>query len=622
MSLSGDAQRSLRVHLGAAAMLMGFLWLALRGGFTQSLASSLSSLGPVLVVSTAAGALLWETFRGPVPGRDTRVTLALGLAVIATTMPVIDEWARARTTGSYIGGLLPYSDGHGYHEGALHLLHDGVLSGWDSRRPLNPAFLAGRIALVGGSFRFAILLEAALVGWSAFLAGRAIAQDLGFAAGALTYAVLMLFGARWMPTVWTEPLGLTLGALSFAALWHAARTRSPAAMAAGFALLALAQNARAGAVFVVPLLLWWASGLPRAEGQRRWTLLVSSIVGIAVAWACNRAVTTFNGGSAKAGHGAFSYTLYGLTHGGTNWIAAFRDHPELYSLLAKDDAAAADVAYSLAMDELRRHPTGLLVGLWVGVRDFIDAWGEALSAGLLSHHRVLQWLYFLAIVAGVAWLIRRLRRIHGNDPALSMVLTACVGMLASIPVIYSDGGERVFAATIPFLGALAALVACSLRRQPMSTGGHANRWVLSAAFGASVVLVALFGPTLGRRTLGGWSSGAPPSCRDGDVGMFVIGTPASPKLAIVGNGASTFVPTITERDFVASVSTVPGGRSPNPTSDTLAELPADTTLAIAYDLRSHSSKLVAGPLGWLRDGDAVPICTHLSGTDLYRVVSP
>jgi hypothetical protein len=603
----------------------------------RSVAVAVSPVAPFLVVAVAAIATLIEMHRGPLTKRDTGGAPALGMAMVAMMMPVIDEWAHARSNGAYVGGLLPYSDGRGYHEGALHLLHDGALSTWDSRRPLNPAFLAGRIALAGGDFRVALLLQAALAGGSAFLAGRAIGQDLGLAPGAITYAVLMLFSARWMPTVWTEPLGLTLGSLSFAALWHAARTKSLPAIAAAFALLVLAQNARAGAVLVIPVLLWWVMRLPGGGGRFHWRLLLGATAGIGFGWGCNRAVAILNGATTHVGHGAFSYTLYGLTHGGTNWISAFRDHPELYWLSAADDAAAANVTYSLAMDEFRRHPMGLFVGLWVGVDSFVDAWTEALSAGLLSRHRILQWIYFLVLVAGVARLVRRLRRIHGPDPALSMVLAAGAGMIASIPIIYADGGERVFAATIPFVAALVAMVLSSVRRAApsMTPADHALRWVPAAVIGASIVLVAVIGPRLGRRWLGGWAASAPasPPCGEGQVGLSVVGTPASPKIDIVADGVKTFVPLVAYDAYEDGLRTPPGARKPNPSSDTFAGLPANTTLALAYDLSSRTTKFVAGPRGWLEDGRILSICTrpegsggvaqmgtaHFAGTDVYRM---
>jgi hypothetical protein len=97
----------------------------------ESVAVAISSVGPLLVVAVAAIATLLEVRRGPLTKRDTGEALALGFAMVAMMMPVIDAWAHARSNGAYVGGLLPFSDGRAYHEGALHLLHEGALNAWD-----------------------------------------------------------------------------------------------------------------------------------------------------------------------------------------------------------------------------------------------------------------------------------------------------------------------------------------------------------------------------------------------------------------------------------------------------------------------------------------------------------
>lgn len=600
----------------AVALIVGAVAF---GGAPRAAVLAVARVTPWLV----ALAVMLTTLR---PARVPPLARALAPvgAVVCMVLPVFDAWARVRTHSAFVAGILPYSDGRGYYTGALHLLHDGVLDAWDSRRALNPAFLAGRLALAGGDLRGALVLQAAAAGAGAFLAARAVSADVGRGAGLVVYAVVWFFGAAWMATVWTEPLGLTLGALSFAALWHAARAPSFGSIAAGFALTGLAQNARAGALFAVPALLAWVGWRLPSEVISRGRRLLAALAGLALAWAINRGVTVWSGGNPAGGHGAFAYTLYGLAHGGRGWRAALEDHPELASL---DDAAAASRIYALAWGELARHPLNLLRGFKAGIDWFVYGWTDGLSGGLLDHHPWAQWCYFFVLAAGVAWLVRRTGQAYGGDPARAMVNAACGGVLLSVPVVFLDGSERVFAATIPHLAALAALAISALRRDPEAlapapVAAHdAMRWA-PLACGVAVLAVATVGPVVGRATCGGWradvSTGSL-ACAPGERAMLVASGPESPRVEIVAGAGRTFVPVLDVGDYRAAVRRVPD-MGENPSAPRFRSLTAGTTLALGYDLRTRNTSFLAGPRGWLpaRRG-ALAVCARPEGDELLRV---
>src|SRR5215510_2432321 len=118
---------------------------------------------------------------------------ALAATLVFFSLPTAYLWSSGRTTFPALGGFVPWSDGGDYYFGALGLLHDRSLDEFSMRRPLNAAFLAGRLALLGGSLRAVLVVQAWMIGAAAFLAAAAMARSHGRASGLLTLGLLYEF---------------------------------------------------------------------------------------------------------------------------------------------------------------------------------------------------------------------------------------------------------------------------------------------------------------------------------------------------------------------------------------------------------------------------------------------
>ena len=100
----------------------------------------------------------------------------------------------------------------------------GSLDSWNCRRPLNALLLAVRLSIMGDDLRGALILQAALLGFSCFLLAWTLAKDYGLGPSMLIFSILYSISWEFIPSTQSEALGITLGSLATTILWSAART--------------------------------------------------------------------------------------------------------------------------------------------------------------------------------------------------------------------------------------------------------------------------------------------------------------------------------------------------------------------------------------------------------------
>lgn len=413
--------------------------------------------------------------------------LALALA------PLAEAWTHPRTHGAFIAGVVPYSDAGDYLQGAEGLLRRNILDAWNSRRPLNAALLAVRLKLSGGSLLGALVFQALLLAGSIGLLARALWRSPGPGAAAMVAGALLIFGGIFTPTTMSEALGLSLGALAMAALWVDGRSPSAGSLFAGVFGLSLALSARSGPVLMLPLVVLWA-----ARGRRlKWDVKSAgvSLCAVLLGGGYSTVLTKVLHGETSGAQSNFAYTLYGLSVGGRGWQQAWVDLP---GLSAVPEQIATARVYAAARANITEHPGRFALGLFRNVEALAMGWTEMLSAGALAHHRLLQWAVALALGAVLAYGVLRLGRVRRKDPCFWLFLAGCMGALASVPVIYVDGRERVFAAGFAMLvTAVAYALSPALEREPEGGNEGPRGWVLPATVMAMLVGVAPFAGKLG-----------------------------------------------------------------------------------------------------------------------------
>jgi hypothetical protein len=274
-----------------------------------------------------------------------------------------------------------------------------------------------------------------------------LGRSIGIGAGAVAAAVLIPFYFPTVGTVMSENIGLTLGGCGFALMWlslHGHDRCQSALFAFGAGLMGLGLAARAGAMFVLPLLILYAGWYFRGSNRFSFKALAWTASAIGFAFATNAALIALFGVHDVAGFSNFSYTLYGLVTGGHPWEYIHQNVPTLRSL---PEAAQASEAYRLALAHLVAHPLDAVLGILRRYNDFIfnGRWFRIEGIGGLR---------FLFVVVALVGLFRAIR--YHRAPSESFILVGTIGTLLSAPFI-GDGGMRVHAATVAFSAALTGL---------------------------------------------------------------------------------------------------------------------------------------------------------------------
>ena len=558
----------------------------------------------------------------PVAGTDLH-WLTLPAAIALFMVPLADAWGSLRSHGAFVGGVLPYSDAGDYLNGALGLLANGTLDAWNSRRPLNAALLALRLGLAHGDLQAALVTQAIVLAASSWLAARAIARDLGWAAGAIILGGMLTFGGIFVATTMSESLGLSLGALALATLWHSARDRERWRLALGFLTLTAALQARSGPMFVLPALVGWAtlSLHDRAETGRRWCPrnLAAALLGVAGGAALNALLTRVHHGATGGGQANFSYTLYGIVVGGKGWEQAWADFPVVRAMPEPEGAA---FIYKHALAHLQAHPGDLALGLFRNVECLVFSWTEQASGDALAHHPAAQWAVGVAVAIAATVAIRALLRAHPNDASLTLVAAAGAGIVASVPVIYIDGRERVFAAAFPFAVAGVAYALASVSRAvaaaPADASEHASLGAMPATLSALLLLGALLGVPAVRAVLPETPVAHTVRCARGHgVTLWTRYIPAA--ITLVDDPSALAVPHESVVAFRRAIYRDPN-LGTNDLGAALTALPAGTELTLAFDLISRRLDYYASsPLMLRRDGATLDACVTPATTDARTV---
>ncbi len=416
-----------------------------------------------------------------------RIILNYGLFLLGLVLfllPLIDGWmlyplkgfSSGQTRYSALGGILPWSDAAGYYHGANTLLDKGFLTEWTLRRPLNAILLAARLFIVNHDFKAALILQALLCGSSCLLVAYSIARRFSSLAAFIAFVILFLFAKIYIPSILSESLGLSIGCLAFVFLWEAVNTRRLwLFFVAGFMLM-LGLNARAGAFFVVPMLMVWLGFYCRDRShEQRFHSPIASLftLGVLAASFLNMIFMKLSmlAGQVIAPHGNFAPTLFGLVSGGKGWHYAYET--------LKFSGTEADFSKHMYVQSLaifKQHPDWLLIGL-------LKNWAQMFKAPinlfnyLLGSHQCLALVLLAGLSAVVLSKLFRLRILYqsatqAHQHCMMLVTVVMLGMILSAGVIWMDGNARVFAVTTPFFAAAVGMLVCLLTTKKTSLHAH------------------------------------------------------------------------------------------------------------------------------------------------------
>lgn len=391
------------------------------------------------------------------------------LLISGSSIYLIYLWSSGRSVSLSVAGLYQISDASGYWVCSNSLLDSGTfgnaksaISEWCQRRSIYPNWLAGIVAMGGRTIHGVLIVQAAIVSLALGLFIRQGMRLTGWVGGLLIGALLFpyLQSHAWALTM-TENAGLAFGLAGVAYLLRAAEMRTARWMFIGCALMSIALNARAGAFFVLPILILWSVLAARLTQRRTILWGLYAVAGCTVGFLLQFIIVWAIGGDPTHSHGSFSYTLYGLSVGGLGWQQVLADHPELGRV--GSDGEQVRLIYGWAVSNILSAPWLFVDGITKGLQKYLllvafqyDLSLEKYLLGFafwhdmplsLSQFATFFWYSVWIPLWYLGWIPLWQRR---HSPPYLLVGLGSLGVLLSAPLLAADDGARVLAATIAF----------------------------------------------------------------------------------------------------------------------------------------------------------------------------
>jgi hypothetical protein len=396
--------------------------------------------------------ILYLAFR--IPGRlGDFIGMAVTLSLFA--MPLAGLWASGQSQSTILSGLIPLFDADSYYMDALRLMNGKLFSIFSARRPLFAGLLAVLLSITGRNLMVSLAILTALAGLACYFAVREIQRTHGPAIAVFILMVLFLFYRAHSGVSMSENLGLALGTLGFGLLWRGTFDKNLFYLWSGLLSTTLALNARAGAFFMLPILILWAGWLFRENKIISWQAFFISASAVVLGFALNYALTRMVAVPSGVPFANFSYTLYGLASGGKSWAYVFDAHPEVLVLQEPEQSKRI---YQMAFELIRANPMQAVQGaLFNWKMLFSDTWYNIYTYIGGEDWRIVvicRWIMYILCLFGIfAWIRNR------RDPIQSLITAAAIGIFISVPFLPPTDAYRMrpYAASIAVFAALPAM---------------------------------------------------------------------------------------------------------------------------------------------------------------------
>jgi len=578
--------------------------------FLRPLSMSLRTGFGLVIPATVL--IVYLAFR--IPGRIGGLA-GMAAVMILFAMPLAGLWASGGTQTTVLSGLLPLYDAEYYYTDALRLINGMDFSVFSARRSLFPALLSVLLSLTNFNLMASLAILTAMVGLACYITAREIQRTHGAEISVFVLIVLFLYYRAHSGVSMSENLGVALGTLGFGLLWRGTSSKNLWLLSLGIFVTTVGLNARAGAFFMLPLIVFWLLWFTARDKFTWWKKSLSFSMGaIVLGFILSLGLTRLIAVPAGVPFANFSYTLYGLASGGNSWAYVFEAHPEVLSLQEPEQSKRI---YKLAFDLIRENPLQTIEGAlfnwkmlfsntWYSVYSYIG--GENSNISMAA-----RWGMYLLALAGIyAWLRER------DDPYKSLVMVSVLGVFLSVPLLPPTDAYRMrpYAASIVILGMLPAMGFHSLLTK---TGrGFISKPAegfipasASSAFSILIIMVTLIG-SLGVKFTARPLDLVPVPCESGT------------DFAIIRFDRGTFINILRQDqaflDWMPNYHVGLFQRNAHSLGDThliawTGALAPSKTILQAYDYSSNEGILVVAPLNILPEpGTTIQVCGEYDNT--------
>ena len=424
--------------------------------------------------------------------------LSLLMALSIFALALAGAWATGQTESGLLSGVIPMFDSATYYIDSLRLLVGKEFSPSSTSRPLFMAFFSLLLWLANHNLLQALALLTLLVALACYLLAREINRTHGPAIAAFVLVFIFVYYRYHSGVVRTENLGLLFGVLGTALLWSGIARRQNRYLLAGIFVTSLGIIARAGAFFILPLLvLWGANSFKKNKERFSWQFLLAGLLAIVAAFLANQWIMKSFGAKDVIPFGNFSYSFYGLASGGHSWADVLKLFPE----------ANQSEIYRMAFNLILEQPHLFVKGVLYNYSMFFS---PNTNYGLFSYMRgegnisviFSYWVLLLLALFGI-WNWSRNR----DDPFLGFVMVSTIGLLLSVPFLPPTDAFRlrvyatsvVVLALLPSMGLYTLLTKFKLERLSPKEIRFSSEYEL-AAYTCFIVVIVLAGPFSVRST--------------------------------------------------------------------------------------------------------------------------
>jgi hypothetical protein len=496
-----------------------------------------------------------------------------------------------------IGGLLPNADPSMYLSLANQWSDGMRVITTQTTRQFFPCFLSAMLWICGRDVKMIVSIFTLITGVLSFVAWRQVRITFGWLGATLFVALVFFFyRSEVVGLLRTEQLGLWFALIAVALMLQGLRQKREGLWCAGLFSLVMGLNTRAGAYFMLPLLILYSGWIFR-RGSWGWRSIVSGGAVCLVAMLLNFACYwVFLAPPRPTSN--FWLCFYGMLKGG-NWVTAMNE-------IGLDDRTNS-IARERGMALLRAEP-------WLVLKGFLKAckfaWTQNTFYGVPptaeTFRALMEWLTVIGAILPWSWSVVRKRRAELEWFVLLIVL----GTLLSLPFAPPwDYGRRVHAVAFPFVYLAPVMLiswswrglrnllplpfksdTLSVEKEHTSSTDNRLTYLLQAFLGILVLLATAVPLALmlsKHHPISGWE---PQFCVPVPRGCPAKKLPAGYQIHLISDTGRTFVPWIRISDFRQSISdNLETTRAPW-LLDLLQDLPEGTTIGAAC----HSQFFVIG----------------------------
>ena len=365
------------------------------------------------------------------------------------SLPLLYYWDNVITNAALIGGIIPHRDSMYYYLGARKLMISNMSESIAGGRPLFSGLLSVINLFARDNIQTILIVLACLNALAISFLSEKVLDNFSENAASFFISTIILFYSRVIPYMVSEQLGILLSTLCLTFLLEGMLRKNLIHWMLGLFLLSLSLNARAGAMFVLPLFIPFTFFLFH-ENKKRWELMIYSTLIIISAFLVNSLITKLIINPSVMPFASFANALYGQSKGGAGWTSIQKDFPGIID---------SKVILQLALQNIQRYPLGLLIASFKAVLDFCGfGINSAFTTLVYDNNSIFFTLVAWFLIWGLALiaLITSLKNLKKSFNVLLIIIF--IGTLLSTPFAppIDSGAMRTYAATIPLLFLLPA----------------------------------------------------------------------------------------------------------------------------------------------------------------------